>query len=886
MSTENVVFIDSRVAGYETLIAGLGADTQWYLLNADQDGIDQMQLILANYSGLKSIQIVSHGSIGTLYLGSTVLRSGNLASYQNQMQAIGSSLTESGDILLYGCNVAQGDAGKLFIDSLANLTGADIAATSDRTGSSDFGGNWTLEQTSGVIEAYRLNGTSFDGVLLANTAPRFATSTGRVTTDFFGDDDYGNSVTVQSEGKILVAGNVLAGTNLDFGVVRYNANGSLDTSFDVDGKLTTDFFGDDDYGSSVTVQSDGKILVAGSVNDGFNDDFGLVRYDANGRLDPSFDVDGKLTTDFFGDDDYGKSVTVQWDGKILVAGSVNDGFNDDFGLVRYDANGKLDSSFGVDGKLTTDFFGDDDYGKSVTVQSDGKILVAGSVNDGFNDGFGLVRYDANGKLDSSFGVDGKLTTDSFEDDVGNSVTVQSDGKILVAGSVYAEELDVNISSVFGLVRYDANGTLDPSFGVDGKLTTGFFGGYDSGNSVTVQSDGKILVAGSVYNGINYDFGLARYDANGTLDPSFDVDGKLTTDFFGGYDSGNSVTVQSDGRILVAGSVYNGINYDFGLVRYNANGTLDTTFGPPVSALRGSVTFTEGGARVLLDSSVTITDAELTASGNYAGASITLQRSGTASSDDIFSLSDGFKTPVEGCALAYGDSQIGTITKNSGGIFKITFNENATPTLVNLALSSINYVSLSNTPPASVTINWTFSDGNTGNQGTGGALTATGTTTVNITSVDADDAYLIGSAIAEALTGGTGNDVLDGAGGSDSLWGGLGKDTLYGGDGADILQGRAGIDELYGETGSDTLIGGSSSDVLNGGADIDRASYIDSNTGVVVNLATGTGTGGHAQGDRLISIEAVSGSFGNDRFIGDAISNRFYAHLGQRSLRRW
>jgi len=224
------------------LIAGLGADTQWYLLNADQDGIDQMQLILANYSGLKSIQIVSHGSIGTLYLGSTVLRSGNLASYQNQMQAIGSSLTESGDILLYGCNVAQGDAGKLFIDSLANLTGADIAATSDRTGSSDFGGNWTLEQTSGVIEAYRLNGTSFDGVLLANTAPRFATSTGRVTTDFFGDDDYGNSVTVQSEGKILVAGNVLAGTNLDFGVVRYNANGSLDTSFDVDGKLTTDFF--------------------------------------------------------------------------------------------------------------------------------------------------------------------------------------------------------------------------------------------------------------------------------------------------------------------------------------------------------------------------------------------------------------------------------------------------------------------------------------------------------------------------------------------------------------------------------------------------------------------------------------------------------------------
>ena len=124
-----IAFIDSRVADYQTLIDGLEEGTAWYLLDAHEDGISQMEWILSDYSDLEAIQIISHGSQGTLYLGNMVLDAGNLSAYQSSLQTIGESLSETGDILLYGCNVAQGDTGIQFIESLAAVTGADVAAS-------------------------------------------------------------------------------------------------------------------------------------------------------------------------------------------------------------------------------------------------------------------------------------------------------------------------------------------------------------------------------------------------------------------------------------------------------------------------------------------------------------------------------------------------------------------------------------------------------------------------------------------------------------------------------------------------------------------------------------------------------------------------------------
>ncbi|WP_372529816.1 delta-60 repeat domain-containing protein, partial [Aurantimonas coralicida] len=253
----------------------------------------------------------------------------------------------------------------------------------------------------------------------ANGAPSFAIGDGIVTTDIAGSHDYGQSGTVQPDGGILGAGYTFNGSNNDFALVRYNADGSLDTSFGGgDGIVTTDIAGRTDQGYSVTVQADGGILVAGHSGS----DFALMRYNADGSLDTGFGGgDGIVTTDIGGNTDIGSTVTVQADGGILVAGRSYDWTSYDFVLVRYNADGSLDTGFGGgDGIVTTAITSDWDRGYSVTVQGDGGILVAG----GNGNDFALVRYNADGSLDTSFGGgDGIVTTDiTGNSDSGQSVT--------------------------------------------------------------------------------------------------------------------------------------------------------------------------------------------------------------------------------------------------------------------------------------------------------------------------------------------------------------------------------------------------------------------------------------------------------------------------------
>ena len=149
----NIVFIDTAVPDYQTLIAGLPDNSTYFVLDAQKDGVEQIEQALAGYSNLDSIQILSHGTQGSLYLGNAVLSNNTLKKYQEQLASIGSHLKDTGDILLYGCNVAQGDAGLQFIDVLAKATGADVAASNDITGSAALGGDWLLETNTGSIEA-------------------------------------------------------------------------------------------------------------------------------------------------------------------------------------------------------------------------------------------------------------------------------------------------------------------------------------------------------------------------------------------------------------------------------------------------------------------------------------------------------------------------------------------------------------------------------------------------------------------------------------------------------------------------------------------------------------------------------------------------------------
>jgi uncharacterized delta-60 repeat protein len=375
---------------------------------------------------------------------------------------------------------------------------------------------------------------------------------GMVATDLAGASDQAWRVAVQSDGKIVVAGNTFGANFNDWALARYNADGTLDSTFGQDGKVITDF------GSSareVVLQDDGKIIVAGYTGASLSDlDFALARYDTTGRLDTTFGMNGKVRTDFSGYEDQCRGAVLQSDGKIVLAGFSHNGTNYDFAVARFNADGSLDSSFDGDGRATTDFGGvgaQGDRGLSAALQSDGKIVIAGYLDNGGNNyAIAMTRFNANGTLDSSFGNEGQVTT-TFPgtNSIGENIALQNDGKIIVAG-----HLEGN-SQGFAVVRYNANGTLDSSLDGDGRVITRVGQTNDFTGGVAVQNDGRILVAGYAYfdSPTFWDIVLVRYDANGALDLTFNGGGKVTTNSGAEFDAVNSLVLQSDGKIIVAGS---------------------------------------------------------------------------------------------------------------------------------------------------------------------------------------------------------------------------------------------------------------------------------------------------------------------------------------------
>ena len=515
-----------------------------------------------------------------------------------------------------------------------------------------------------------------------------------------------------------------------------------------DGIEVTDA-GNQNYAADLALQSDGKILVTGRSWNGSSFEILLARYNSDGSLDTSFGGgDGLASADVGANDDYAGSVTVQVDGKILVAGYSNNGTDFDFALVRFNSDGTLDTGFGGgDGMVTTAIGAQSDQGHGVAVQADGKIVVAGYTSNGSNIDFAITRYNADGTLDTSFGGgDGIATYDSGAADFGFSVAIQSDGKILAGGRINGD---------FAILRFDTNGTLDTSFGGGDGVATTNTGSSDFGESITLQPDGKILLAGYGYNGSDDDVALLRYNSDGTLDTSFGGgDGIVTTAIGAGHDRGHGVAVHSDGKILVGGSSHNGADYDFALVRYNSDGSLDTTFNLQ-NTLDGTPTFTEGGPAVVLDADVDVSDAELDAlnggAGNYDGASLTIARSGGASAEDVLGFNDGNGITLVGGSLIKNSQIIATFdTTTTTGELVVSFTdangEIPTSADVDIILRQITYANASDAPPGGVVLDWTFDDGNTGAQGTGGALQAIGATTVTITAANDAPTFMVGDGV--------------------------------------------------------------------------------------------------------------------------------------------
>lgn len=384
---------------------------------------------------------------------------------------------------------------------------------------------------------------------------------GKVLTDFASDYDVAYALAILPDGKILVAGEVYTGAPCcDFGVARYNADGTLDTSFGTDGKVIT-AMGGEAHARAIAAQADGKIVVAGYATNGTNMDFALVRYNADGSLDTSFDTDGIVKTQIGGGNDVINAIAIQADGKIVVAGQVINGTNYDFALARYTTDGALDTSFDVDGRVITPVgTSNSAEARAIAIQSDGKIVVAGAAYVTSSLDFALARYNTDGSLDTTFDVDGMVTTPiGGNTDYATAVAIQSDGKIVAAGySANGTDND------FSLARYYSDGSLDTTFDVDGKVITSITGGYDYAQAVALQTDGKIVVAGYYESGAVTEAALARYTAGGGLDTSFGTDGELIT-ALGSSDSYlRAVAIRADGKIVVAGESNGGASTDFAL----------------------------------------------------------------------------------------------------------------------------------------------------------------------------------------------------------------------------------------------------------------------------------------------------------------------------------
>lgn len=393
---------------------------------------------------------------------------------------------------------------------------------------------------------------------------------GKVTTDF-GATEGAQDLAIQNNGKIVIVGNATTSSE-DFAVTRYNADGTLDSSFSDDGKVTTDFFtvplipipgasifSGSDHAQGVAIQPNGKIVVVGGTATRDNSDFAIARYNMNGELDSTFDGDGKVITDFGGQVESAHDVSIQADGKIVVVGTPYT----DFAVARYNPDGSLDSdtdvtpgsSFDNDGKVTTDF-GSAEQAFSVALQADGKIVAAGELAYvARGQDFALARYNTDGSLDPTFGGDGKVTVDLGGVEILRAIALQTSGKILAAGVFVSGS--TRTSAI--VARYNANGTLDggpedstpaDSFGNGGIVTTRF-GEFGEATDLALQGDGKVVIAGSTSSGPD-NFALARFSADGAPDATFGDDGKLTTDFGEGRDDrSDAVAIRGD-KIVVAG----------------------------------------------------------------------------------------------------------------------------------------------------------------------------------------------------------------------------------------------------------------------------------------------------------------------------------------------
>lgn len=521
------------------------------------------------------------------------------------------ALQSDGKVLLSGTHeTADGSAFAVYRfqnDGFPDLSFGNAGFVEVTFGTSDTNTSMALQPNGKILLGGLTFGNSYDFAIARLNSDGSLDTTfdadGKVITDFGMSTDELRSLALQSGGKIIAGGRIMQNGNMNFGVARYNTNGALDASFGTNGITIVDV-SSVDQPASLLIQPDDRIVQAGFSFIGSAYDLMIVRYNSSGSLDSTFDTDGIAIVDISGGNDLAQSISIQQDGKLIIGGMAEQGGEFRPAAVRLTSGGALDPAFDFDGKVIA-FTTGTGLAHTTNVQSDGKILLGGMINASQNrDGF-LQRYNDTGTLDPSFDSDGTLIQEEIGPLNDGILSLALRGNRIVAAG-YAEGAG-QISAV-GLMKFDLAGNPDPTFGAGGRVITKFSANA-YGNAVAIQPDARVVVGGQ----LGGDFLLLRYNINGSADSTFGSSGTVVTDIAGGSDWATSIALQPDGKILLGGTSCS-TDCAFALIRYDGNGQLDPTFG------NGGISVLSLGSDVLLSAIALQPDGKVVATGQALSGS--------------------------------------------------------------------------------------------------------------------------------------------------------------------------------------------------------------------------------------------------------------------------
>lgn len=376
---------------------------------------------------------------------------------------------------------------------------------------------------------------------------------GFVTTIVNGTYNFATSTFVQPDGKILIAGNGGEAATYKATVARLNADGSFDLTFANNGKLTITIGNAKSFATDITLQDDGKIVMAAYTWNDVKGDFAAIRLNSDGSFDTTFGNQGiqLITTPGSG---VAQSLRILDDGKILLGGY----FDDNFAVLKLNADGSIDTNFGVSGWAITMFTSASSFVEEIEIQDDGKIVQGGFiVNANQLIEMAVSRLNSDGTIDQTFGSQGKLRFNIGNgNDFLTGVAIQNDGKILLGGHKWID--NVELKHDFAVIRLNTDGSFDTSYGNNGVATAQIVDGANYTSGIKLQSDQKLLLSGSTVKTGEYKFALLRFNPDGSLDQNFGAagTGMLSPDFNGRECYGEAVTLQPDGYIILAGSSFN------------------------------------------------------------------------------------------------------------------------------------------------------------------------------------------------------------------------------------------------------------------------------------------------------------------------------------------